>query len=91
MTPNSELNLKTNRDATGKVMYTVQSSRDSSCFDRDSKCLYATGENPVVTVDKGIVRSLESSGVAVILIHLQEESGIMQTVSVIIEVFIEEC
>jgi hypothetical protein len=87
MTPNSELNLKTNRDASQKVIYTVESSQDFSCLESGTNCAQGKNSNSVVTVDStGIVRSYETLGLAIILAHVREESGIMQTIIAKIEV-----
>ena len=72
ISPESEYQLKTNREAVGDVSYTVLSSGN---------------RGDVVSVSKsGLVKAGRGTGSSIILIEDQEDFGIVQRMSVIVEV-----
>jgi len=85
MTPNSEINLKINRDASAVVSYAVHPV-NTLCGDQPGK----DNEGPTISVDgNGIVRTGEVSGPAVIVVTVREAFGLTQTISLPVEVIVE--
>ena len=84
MTQNSELNLKTNRDASAEISYTVQPVEGFACLAVGSKC--SESKSPVSVDNNGIVRTSDLIGQALILVSVRETFGIIQIISLPIEV-----
>jgi hypothetical protein len=89
MTPNSELTLKTNRDASVGVSYAVQALQGFSCPQLTPDCVSQSGGRAAVSVDgSGVVRATDVVGQAVILVSVREAFGMIQTLSLPVEVSI---
>ncbi|CAG7817186.1 unnamed protein product [Allacma fusca] len=84
MTPFSELNLRTNRDPSAKITYSVQPTKGCS---EGSDCSRAVLDKPVISVDtNGIAKSNDVTGQAVVTVSVLEDFGIVLSLSVTIDV-----